>query len=134
MALRLLVLLPALAFAAIAPGTRLSPAVSDPGRTALILKIVTDVHDGNPLRFPKDGAVWENREGLLPAEPAGYYHEYTLLPAPGSPSHVSVGDSEFDIPPAQGTRGAERLIIGGGEVLYYTPDHYKDFLELHVLP
>jgi guanyl-specific ribonuclease Sa len=119
---------------AVQPGTSISPAISDPGRVKLILQIISDVYDGKPLRFPKDGSVWENREGMLPDQPAGYYREYTVLPAPGSPSHIMVGDRSIEVPPANGTRGAERLIIGGGQIVYYTPNHYRDFIELRILP
>lgn len=119
---------------AVAPGRDLSPHFSDPYRAGLILKIVSDVYHGNPLPFPKDGVVFENRQKLLPIQPKGYYREYTVLPKRGGPTVVSVGEQTFDIPPAPpGNRGAERLIIGGGEVLYYTPDHYKTFIELQVL-
>lgn len=119
---------------AIAPGKDLSPHFSDPYRAGLILKIVSDVYHGNPLPFPKDGVVFENRQKLLPIQPKGYYREYTVLPKRGSPTVVSVGEQTFNIPSAPpGNRGAERLIIGGGEVLYYTPDHYKTFLSLQVL-
>ena len=118
---------------AIAPGKDLSPKISDPGRVQLMLKIVADVYAGNPFPYSHDGIVFDNREGRLPAKPAGYYHEYTVLPADGSPMSVTVGGRTFAISPPQGHRGAERLIIGGGEVLYYTPNHYQDFIQLQVL-
>ena len=51
----------------------------------------------------------------------------------GSPSTVTVGDRTFQISPPQGHRGAERLIIGGGEILYYSPDHYTTFIQLQVI-
>jgi ribonuclease T1 len=119
---------------AIPPGTALTPEISDPGRVRLILQIVSDVYYGNPLRFPKDGVVWQNREGLLPAEPLGFYHEYTVLPPPGSPSVITIGGRTVTVPPSRGTRGAERLIIGGGRLLYYTADHYRSFTQLTVVP
>ena len=118
---------------AIAPGKDLSPKISDPGRVKLILSIIQKVADGQPLPFPKDGVVFDNREGRLAAKPAGYYHEYTVLPPNGSPSTVTVGDRTFQISPPQGHRGAERLIIGGGEILYYSPDHYTTFIQLQVI-
>lgn len=126
---------PAIAAAvqAVPPGTGLSPEFSDPGRVSLILDLVARVHDGRPLPFPKDGAVFANREGRLPPQPSGYYREYTVLPPPGSPSDITVGGRPFRISPPQGRRGAERLIIGGGEFLWYSPDHYKTFIALEVL-
>lgn len=122
------------AVAAIRPGKDISPKISDPGRVRAILELVAAVYAGRPLPFPKDGTVFQNREGLLPSKPSGYYREYTFLPPPGSPSTVTVGGRTFSIDPPQGRRGAERLIIGGGEVLYYSPDHYKTFIQLEVLP
>ncbi|TPW20870.1 MAG: hypothetical protein FD126_1262, partial [Elusimicrobia bacterium] len=67
-------------------------------------------------------------------QPSGYYREYTVLPPAGSPSDITVGGQRFRISPPQGRRGAERLIIGGGELLWYSPDHYKTFIALRVLP
>ena len=118
---------------AIAPGKDLSPKFSDPVRVQIILKIVSAVYNGSPLPFPKDGVVFDNREGRLPAKPSGYYHEYTVLPPEGSTMTLTVGDQTFQISPPQGHRGAERLIIGGGQVLYYSPDHYRTFLQLQVI-
>ena len=117
---------------AVPPGTGISPEFSDPGRVRLLLDIVARVHDGRPLPFPKDGAVFANREGRLAAQPAGYYREYTVLPPAGSPSEITVGGKPFRISPPQGRRGAERHIIGGGEFLYSSPDHYKTFIPLQV--
>ena len=117
----------------IAPGKDLSPKISDPARVQLILSIIEKVADGKPLPFPKDGVIFDNREGRLAAKPAGYYHEYTVLPPDGSPSTITVGGQTFQISPPQGHRGAERLIIGGGEILYYSPDHYTTFIQLQVI-
>ncbi|MBI5595102.1 MAG: hypothetical protein HY928_03330 [Elusimicrobia bacterium] len=118
---------------AIPPGRDLAPAFSDPGRVGLLLDIVARVYNHRPLPFPKDGTVFANREGRLPAQPNGYYREYTVLPPNGSPDVVTVGNQTFRISPAQGRRGAERLIIGGEEFLYYSPDHYRTFIPLTVL-
>jgi len=56
------------------------------------------------------------REGILPSESSGYYHEYTVI-TPGSPD-----------------RGARRLVGGGAkttpEHVYYTADHYSSFCEV----
>lgn len=118
---------------AVPPGKGLSPEISDPGRVSLLLDIVARVYNGQPLPFPKDGVVFANRESRLPAQQAGYYREYTVLPPAGSPSDITVGGRPFRISPPQGRRGAERLIIGGGEFLYYSPDHYTTFIPLKVL-
>jgi RHS repeat-associated protein len=60
---------------------------------------------------PRD--IFQNREGLLPKKPDGYYKEF-VLPTPG------VNDA-----------GSQRIILGEGGELYYTPDHYKTFIPLN---
>jgi guanyl-specific ribonuclease Sa len=66
---------------------------------------------GGPFDYRQDGAVFENRERRLPAQPRGYYHEYTV-PTPGS-----------------GDRGARRIVAGGDPPVefFYTDDHYRSF-------
>ena len=64
---------------------------------------------GGPFPYPQDGAVFENREGLLPDADVGYYREYTV-PTPGSPD-----------------RGARRIIIANQGEAYWTDDHYASF-------
>ncbi len=92
------------------------------------------IYQGGPFNYDKDGSVFGNRERILPAKTRSYYREYTVLPPAGSPSDITVGGQRFRISPPQGRRGAERLIIGGGELLWYSPDHYKTFIALRVLP
>jgi ribonuclease T1 len=70
---------------------------------------VTLIEAGGPFPYDRDGDVFENRERLLPREPTGYYHEYTV-PTPGA-----------------GDRGARRIITGGGSEMYWTEDHYRTF-------
>jgi guanyl-specific ribonuclease Sa len=66
-------------------------------------------------RFPhrNDGSVFQNREGLLPAQPPGYYTEY-VHPTPG----------------VNGP-GGQRIVIGRGGEIYYTPDHYGTFIPVN---
>lgn len=64
---------------------------------------------GGPFPYRQDGEVFENREHVLPTEPAGYYHEYTVV-TPGSP-----------------TRGARRIVTARNGTDYYTADHYASF-------
>jgi ribonuclease T1 len=64
---------------------------------------------GGPFPYRQDGQVFQNREGVLPGEPAGYYHEYTV-PTPGSPD-----------------RGARRIVTAQSGTDYYTADHYATF-------
>ncbi|MFC6593571.1 ribonuclease domain-containing protein [Kitasatospora paranensis] len=68
------------------------------------------IDSDGPFPYAQDGVVFQNREGVLPAEPYGYYHEYTVV-TPGSP-----------------TRGARRIITGEDyQEDYYTSDHYATF-------
>lgn len=69
---------------------------------------------GGPFPYSHDGAVFGNFERLLPQEPRGYYHEYTV-PTPGSAD-----------------RGARRIIAGKDAQLYYTADHYQSFSRIEV--
>jgi len=65
---------------------------------------------GGPFPYPQDGEVFQNREGILPQQTLGYYHEYTVE-TPGSDD-----------------RGARRIVTGQGfEEDYYTSDHYASF-------
>jgi ribonuclease T1 len=67
------------------------------------------IRRGGPFPYAKDGAVFGNRENLLPRRERGYYHEYTVKT------------------PGERTRGARRIIAGIGGELYYTDDHYNHF-------
>ncbi|MGW7684978.1 ribonuclease domain-containing protein [Kribbella sp. NPDC054772] len=84
-----------------------------PSQASDTLKLI---HSGGPFPYRQDGTVFSNREGVLPDESSGYYHEYTVV-TPGSPD-----------------RGARRLIGGGAkttpEHVYYTSDHYASFCEV----
>ena len=67
------------------------------------------INSDGPFPYSQDGVVFQNREGILPDEPTGYYHEYTVK-TPGSPD-----------------RGARRIVSGADGALYYTGDHYDSF-------
>ncbi|ANQ86399.1 ribonuclease [Azoarcus olearius] len=73
---------------------------------------------GGPYPYRKDGTVFQNREGRLPAQPRGYYREFTV-PTPGSRD-----------------RGARRIVTGGDPpaVYYYTEDHYRSFRRIEPAP
>jgi ribonuclease T1 len=74
------------------------------------------IRQGGPFPFDKDGAVFGNRERLLPAEKRGFYREYTVT-TPGSRD-----------------RGARRIVCGGPArvpyACYYTADHYASFRKI----
>jgi ribonuclease T1 len=64
---------------------------------------------GGPFPYHKDGTVFNNREGRLPAHKRGYYREYTVKT------------------PGRRDRGARRIIAGADGEFYYTDDHYNTF-------
>ena len=71
------------------------------------------IKQGGPFPHARDGIVFGNREGRLPARSRGYYHEYTV-PTPGARD-----------------RGARRIIAGGrGGEYWYTADHYNSFMRI----
>ncbi|MER6385059.1 ribonuclease domain-containing protein [Streptomyces sp. NPDC001250] len=68
------------------------------------------IAQGGPYPYSQDGTVFTNKEGVLPSQASGYYHEYTVI-TPGSP-----------------TRGARRIVTGEeSQEDYYTSDHYATF-------
>lgn len=91
-----------------APATAMEIAVAQlppEARTTLAL-----IKRGGPFPYSRDGIVFGNREGLLPAQSRGYYREYTV-PTPGL-SH----------------RGPRRIVSGGrGGEYWYSADHYRSF-------
>ena len=67
------------------------------------------IRKGGPYPYERDGIVFGNFEGLLPAKERGYYREYTVR-TPGTKG-----------------RGARRIVAGKSGELYYTDDHYNSF-------
>jgi ribonuclease T1 len=67
------------------------------------------IESDGPFPYDRDGVVFQNREGILPDEERGYYHEYTVV-TPGSDD-----------------RGARRIVTGANAERYYTDDHYDSF-------
>jgi len=81
------------------------------------LKTYRAIRSGGPFAYEKDGSVFGNREFILPAQPRGFYREYTVK-TPGSSD-----------------RGARRIVCGGTkptapEACYYTADHYSTFRKI----
>lgn len=65
---------------------------------------------GGPFPYAKDGATFNNFEGVLPSRPRGYYREYTVRT------------------PGERDRGARRIVTGDRDrELFYTADHYETF-------
>ena len=68
---------------------------------------------GGPFPYPgKDGDTFRNYEGRLPAQPRGYYAEYTV-PTPG-----------------EDDRGPRRIVVGKVGDFYWTADHYETFARI----
>ena len=76
------------------------------------------INQGGPYPYRQDNTTFQNREGLLPQQPKGYYREYTV-------------DT-----PGVSNRGTRRVVTGGNppEVWYYTNDHYASFEPLDMQP
>ncbi|WEN13457.1 ribonuclease domain-containing protein [Rhodanobacter sp. AS-Z3] len=96
-----------------------TPDVAKEGSASLpaqARQMVQRINQGGPFEHSQDGVVFGNYEGLLPKQPRGYYHEYTV-----------------ETPGAR-TRGARRIITGGTPpaVWYYTDDHYRSFHRFEV--
>jgi ribonuclease T1 len=102
---------PALRDVAAGTGAEADVSVSSlPSEARLTLQ---RIHALGPFPYDRDGVVFNNREHILPVQPRGYYHEYTV-PTPGVK-----------------TRGARRIICGGNvgslSECYYSDDHYRTF-------
>ncbi|HEX5091418.1 MAG TPA: ribonuclease domain-containing protein [Burkholderiales bacterium] len=75
-------------------------------------QVLARIESGGPHPERRDGAVFHNREGRLPARPSGYYREYTVRT------------------PGVSGRGARRIVAGERGERYYTADHYRTFLRI----
>lgn len=103
-----------------APVAHPQPAASEPTRAASdwpaflppeARPVLQRIASGAAHPYRQDGSTFQNREGHLPAQPRGYYREFTVE-TPGL-SH----------------RGTRRIVTGGWPpvVHYYTDDHYESF-------
>ena len=114
-------------------GNDVYPKVSDSRRVDAIVKLITKIINCEKLPFKEDGQTFYNREGKLPQMPKGYYQEYTLLLPKDAAKEFYVGDMHFTAYPSYGSRGPERIVIGGGKIIYYTPTHYNNFVEIKII-
>ena len=80
--------------------------------------VLARITRGGPFTHRQDGTVFGNYEGLLPKQPRGFYHEYTV-----------------ETPNAR-DRGARRIITGGEPPTeyYYSDDHYRSFRRFEANP
>ena len=107
-------------FSAIALGRQAERNAIDPVSVSSLpreaQRTLSQIRQGPPYPYAKDGVVFGNYERLLPRQPRGYYREFTVK-TPGSRN-----------------RGAQRLIIGGEPAtsrdIYYTSDHYASFMQV----
>jgi ribonuclease T1 len=91
--------------------TRVHEVVPQAEREQLLATLAL-IDRGGPYPYRKDGSTFSNREAFLPAQPRGYYREYTV-PTPGSRD-----------------RGARRVVQGRDGDTYYTGDHYRTFVRI----
>jgi ribonuclease T1 len=70
------------------------------------------IKNNGTFPYPRDGVVFGNYEHILPQQPRGYYHEYTVK--------------------TQGAhnRGARRIVCGIVPECYYSDDHYRSFYRI----
>lgn len=103
---------------AVADGARTAPVQAARGEAAAPAFLPAEARDllrriaaGGPFEHRQDGSTFQNRERRLPAQPRGYYREYTVET------------------PGAGDRGARRIVTGGDppSEYYYTDDHYRSF-------
>ncbi len=71
--------------------------------------VLARIERGDHDAHHNDGSPFQNREGRLPKQQRGYYREYVVR----TPGLRDVGP--------------QRLVIGAGGEIYYTPDHYRTF-------
>ncbi|MPZ97298.1 MAG: ribonuclease N [Propionibacteriales bacterium] len=93
-----------------------SPAPDSDLPTVDVADLPAEAHDtigliesDGPFPYDRDGATFENREGLLPDRERGFYQEYTVET------------------PRSDDRGARRIVAGRDDAMFYTEDHYDSF-------
>ena len=70
------------------------------------------IDKGIKFSHRNDGAIFRNRENLLPIKTESYYREF-VHPTPGIKGP-----------------GPQRIIYGECDEIYYTPDHYQSFIKV----
>lgn len=70
------------------------------------------IDNNGPFPFRQDDTTFQNREGILPSKPRGWYREFTV------------------VTPGLNHRGARRIVEGEDGLLFYTDDHYDSFREI----
>ena len=76
-------------------------------------RTVALIDAGGPFPYAKDGATFNNFEGVLPKKSRGYYREYTVKT------------------PGERDRGSRRIVTGDRDrQFFYTGDHYATFVRI----
>jgi len=114
-------------------GNDVYPKISDPKRVKAIIELITKIINCEKLPFKEDGQTFLNKEGKLPIMPKGYYQEYTLVVPKDADKEFYIGETHYTAYPSYGARGPERIVIGGGRVVYYSPTHYNSFVEIKIV-
>lgn len=114
-------------------GNDIVPFISDEKRKESIIKLIEKIVNCEKLPFKEDGQTFYNKEGILPQMPKGYYREYTLVIPKDAAKEFYIGDTLYTAYPSYGARGPERIVIGGGKDIYYTPTHYDSFVKIEIV-
>lgn len=114
-------------------GNEIVPFISDKRRKEAIIKLIEKIIDCEKLPFKEDGQIFYNKEKKLPEMPKGYYREYTLIIPKDADKEFYIGDVLYTSYPSYGLRGPERIVIGGGKDIYYTPTHYDSFVKILII-
>jgi ribonuclease T1 len=118
---------PAISARSASPATK--PAATRPARDPASGLAIVDAADlpsqarrtlalidrGGPFPYAQDGTVFGNVEGVLPRQPRGWYHEYTVRT------------------PGESDRGPRRIVTGGAgtdRTYFWTDDHYATFARI----
>lgn len=90
-----------------------APQMSAPNKAYNVLKQIEKNNFKSAPQGYKGGGIFNNKEGLLPTQQRGYYQEWDINPN------------------VRGlNRPAERIVTGQGGEAWYTPDHYKTFIDM----
>ncbi|GAB4031529.1 MAG: hypothetical protein Fur0012_08810 [Elusimicrobiota bacterium] len=113
-------------------GNSIAPIISDKRRVEAILDLINRIAKCVKLPYKEDGQIFKNKEGKLPVMENGYYREYTLILPKDSLPQFYIGETQYTALPSLSARGPERIVIGGGSIIYYTPTHYASFIKLDI--
>jgi ribonuclease T1 len=100
---------PGPAVSASATSATSNPTVALSSLPTQVAQTVRLIKAGGPFPYSQDGVVFDNNEHLLPSQPRGYYHEYTV------------------VTPGASDRATRRIVTGRAGEYFYTDDHYESF-------